>query len=866
MQILKIDRAQASVVDNKAETRPLGDGVTPENQEEVDGFFGADAEPANPSANLSPFAILSQNMPGHSAASNNDFRAPHVPTLQDILLAHPEWRFKLKMLIIPAFDKGFDKFEKRIQDLQKVLKSSELLPQERMVLQELVQKYKEAKAKTVIEKEKAVEMQAKLTNQYREELVYRADLNLDRFIGDPADLESGKAFKVAKDSFGKEIILDKDNKPIFDPVYDENYMPALASAQNLALIAREDRENQAIVHKEKSAKHIDEVLQLKPAADAGFPDNPLGAQIHIVPPEGAWFLADDGSKPKIITDKVTGEKRLIAKKMELVTREDGKQMWGQKPPEADERSKWVFVRFNELEINTQPLDATAPNENGIEQDLDGGNVHFEFKVKVDGQEMVGWRIAVQGYQAQSGSLKNDQGNWVMASSAGVAISSGKTDEGEYTEHSSRIRHLKVDASGLETTSKILPFDISDLPQRQDFPNDAAFLRSYQSALADKCNVFYEKYFEDGVRPFDDEGNFNGATERSVGVEETTDVQRGNMAANFTLRDGWFSTLPKSHLKMIKEQLNAMRGAPPNTLAEVRSVEQKSQEENAQEIQNRFGGAAIQTRQAYLPPKLNEFKTGLISIDIAGHIIGTKQSDFIVTGIREIDQVKKFMPVGTEDIPPHHAAYSTVVDGNDGGRDILISRGGDLNAMNQTFVYRTSEGSRDGNAIHITVKNPENFENQSYYLDIRDSDPEIVKIHTPPEEGKEFSALNWGNSDQGKKMAELLTKIGGLPDDWIAGPASSKFEVSTRQNDTIGLSITEDGPGVVEAIEKSATEFDAFITQDRTALADGIDMGGWDIPEWIKAEDENQGEFFEEYSSFVGEKDDEWDQFMQQMDR
>lgn len=866
MQIFKIDRTQASVVENKAEARPLADTATPENQQEVEGFFGADEEPANPSANLTPFQIFAQNMPGHSAASSHDFRAPHVPTLQDILLAHPDWRFKLKTLIIPAFEKGLDKFEKRIQELQKVLKSSQLLPQERMVLQELVQKYKEAKSKAVIEKEKAADMQAKLTNQYREELVYRADLNLDRFIGDPADLESGKAFKVAKDSHGKEIILDKNNKPIFDPVYDENYMPALASAQNLELIAKEDRENSAIVYKEQSAehKHIDEVLRLKPAPDTGFPDNPLGAQIHIVPPEGAWFLTDDGTKPKTITDKTTGEKRLIAKKMELVTREDGKQMWGQKPPESDERSKWVFVRFNELEISTQKLDATAPNENGIEQDLDGGNVHFEFKVKVDGQEMVGWRIAVEGYQAQSGPLKNDNGNWVMASSAGVAISSGKTDGGEYTEHSSRIRQLKVDASGLETTSKILPFDISDLPKREGFENDAAFLVAYKSALADKFNEFYGEYFEEGVRPFDDEGNFVGASARSVGVHETTDIQRGNMAANFTLRDGWLSTLPKSHLKMIKEQLNAMWGNR-NTLDPIRSFDQKPQEENAKEIQNRFGGNSIQTRQAYLPEKLNEFKTGLISIDIAGHIIGTKQSDFIVTGVRELDQVEKFMPIGTEDISPDHPAYATIVDGNIGGRDILISRGGDLDAMNQTFVYRTSEGSRDGNMIHIAVKDPEKYGNQSYYLDIRDSDPEIVKIHTPPEEATEFAKINLGDNDRADRLEEQLVD-GGYPDDWIAGPKSSKFEVSTKQNDTMGLTISEDGPGVVDAIEKRAKEFDDFIKQDRTALAAGVDTGQWDIPERIKAEDENEGEFFKEYGSFVGEKDDEWDQFMKQMEK
>lgn len=795
MQILSKIRGLGNVPENEVSSGGLEDQpLDPALEKSVEGFFGFDQNPDMDAPPLTPFDALVSGMPGTRAENLQGFNIPKVPSFDEVVMSNPQLKLKIKKIILPLYDKAINYFEKRIVDLKQVLKQTGIPAKERIALQDLLEEFNQAKAEALIQKGVAEKAYADLVNIGRQEFIYRADLNGDRVIG--YDLEDEKTLYVAQLPDGKEVIVNKNREPVFDPVFDDNYRPALAEQENLKLIDRADRNNPDIVYPEESPENIDEVLQVRLLDPNKRPSGPLGAQIHIVPPEGMWVRADEKGEPKIIKGKIGEERKLVPKKFELIEREDGKQMIGQNPPSAEERGKWVFVRINDLNISRQKLAVKGPNENGIDRSLDGGNVHFEFKGNVGNLKgILISRIAVQGYKTELDvTTRNDNANWVMASSVGVAISSGKTEDGTYTEHSSRIRYLNVDAAGLITTSKILP-------TKEEM---------VRYGIEDK---------------FDAEGNFVGADgSKGAVVNDQTDIDRGNKAANYTLKEGWLATT---------------KGADG-------SVEE--------DIWTRFGkDSIIPARQIFLPEntKYKDFRTGLISIDISGNITGTEQSDFIVTGLRQTEEIKKFLPIGTEEIPSQHPTYATVVDGHrGGGRDILISNGGDLYAINMTYVKRNSDRVED--QIFLSAKDGR-VGNQAVYFDIGDAQPAEVWI-----DNSQDPDLNKAETDPNYER--------GTPDDWYQGPANSKFKFSQSQNDASNNIVKGLGDELAQAFTKARKDLKDFIDQNPMALAEGFNKSQFEIPEWIDKEDKNEGGFFEEFAVFNQEKDDSWQAWMNELSK
>lgn len=771
-------------------------GVDAEVTLTVDEFFGFGETSETSTAARTPFDALFGGMPGRAGdPSTKDFAPPKIPSLEEILIAKPEFRFKLETLIIPQYDKGIDRLQNRKRQMGEALKKGGLSAKEKTVLQDMIKKFDQAIAKAEGEKQKAIERQEDLNAEYQQEIAYRTDINGDRFIGDPNDKEN--SYMVGRLPNGQEVILTHDKKPAFDPMYNPNYLPALASTTNMQLVSRADHADPQKVPPEKGKLPVDEVFQLTPYRPDGFTESPLGAQLHMVPPEGLWVEADEKGQPKIVTDKETGDQKLKPKAFETVTREDGEEMLGQKSPLPEEVGKWVFVRINDLSISTQSLDKTAPNENGIERPIDGGNVHFEFKGKVGGRDVLVARIRVQGYETQNAPpTKTDNTDRVEASSVGLAISSGKmvNEGGEeiYTMNSSRIRALNVDATRYTSTGKILP----------------------------SASELYETLGIDPSQAGAD-GTFTGADSVSgKAVEKAEDVERGNSAANYTLLEGWLSTKPK---KMLETE------------------DEEKLEETAAEISRRFGGEQVdKPRQIYLPSEdqYNEFKTGLISLDISGNIVGTNFNDLIVTKFKNPSDHPEFFPIGMGEIRRDHAAYSNVIDGNEGGRDIVISKGGDLYARNVTFVWREPVAGASGDQIYISVKEAGGDKNQAAFVHVGDENAVMVAIDNSQEMDDDL-----GKQDGNEK---------GVKDDWFEGPENMNFSMP-QQSDVSGSTMPGLQDKIGEAFSTARGELLKYIQNDPATTAEGFDTTTWDLPEWIKDEDSDSGEggFFSDYTFFAG---------------
>lgn len=837
----------------RSESLPGDSSPTPEDIESVEGFFDQEffTGAEQPVVPQSPFDALfsgAQPPPGtealHGLPSVQQFAPVNVVTLEQWLMANgPEARFSIHLYKEKLESIRDNRYQPWMNQLRELLANGGMQPQEIRATQEMVELLEEAILKINQEIEKAAVKIQEQGEVWLRERYEMTDLDGDGFIRD----ENGDViYAIGKMANGDLVILQPDGedkwKPAVNPYIDPEYKPALFDVNNLNRI---DEGLRGSLEKGRGGVSFDEAFELNDVQrwlNGGWSDSTFGAQIDMAVPEGFWVEAGDDGKPKR-TNSDSGY-RFNPKPFEQVESELGTEpRWGQKPPETDEeREKWVFVKVTDLKVKSEEVRPI----NGRE--VDGGYVHFIFEDK-DGNTIM--RIRVQGVQTTSPSpLTSDGSNYIAATTVGVAVNGGvlKDDLGtEHLTHSSRISYLNLDATSLQMTGKVLPANIFDTDSIRDF------------------------YEELGIPTgMDDYGNFN-----TVDIPENSDYEtyseeglrrRAMRAAGDTLMGGFLNPFGYVDLPGEEEEIDPEWRANENEMGG--SFGMTSPRYNRNITNNR----TLDTMAAYVPENIRE-RTGQVSgiavTDIRGSIRGTVNgNDIIVVPKPNEDSLKEMLPFKA-DITPDDPAYGTFVDAGK-GKNIVVSKGGDIFVKGATFFWREAAPDTDGDEIILDmtgVNQPGSGSNNNnkIFAHIGDGDPGLVQIANGDDvddgtihqdEESEIEALD----SDGDGDADPLETLPDAQDDWFE-LKTHDYSFSHPAADAGGVGNVDAGleevikTNINDAAEKIEEEVVRYNYENDTSLSRSA--GDWQLSPMIEREDENWDAFFSEWEFFMdGETSDD----------
>lgn len=862
MQVIKPTFVKA-VESPATDASPMTETLSPEEEaeaaEHVDGFFGQEEETTSPPAlPTNPFDLLFVGATGKIGETGGEpsidqFSLLNVPTVQEWLLTHPEGRSFLDKFILKMESSRDNRFARLKKELEGVLAKGGLRASEIIVLQERVKQLDTVILKINQEIEKARQYQGLNQETYQQEKIHMEDLNGDGYVGDPADKQN--SFLVGKNPVtGQKVLLNPETKtPAINPYLDPNYMPAVVRLDGMTLLNKEDQETvdeDGLVQPKEGTLAADAYLQIPDLKE----HSPL---IKFSAAEGFWVRKDKNGKPKVVNDTYA------AKKFEIVTREDGTQMLGQKPPANDEREKWVFVQATDLQIYSS-------NDRGILDDKENPveDVFAEFKDKM-GNTIA--RIRVQGRQTnekEPASSVNPLANgkfYTSATTMGIVVDGGSG------KHSTRIRPMNVDASGFHSTGVL----------QLGEGNRGEVDEKIQAIMAqlDELKGQMEKRLDPSVYPGQPPPGSaelrRQIGETAGGIMAALAALHRSFAGNTQLPHPEGETIIRQAIDYIGHLIGRLPMGPidppyPNWLVSD-VVLAKNVLNGAKEFLNQNGQAVsfmmqetirnaksadsfMQEEQLtrYLETasarhsdsdKEKNIRFGIAVTGIRGLITGTDNNDIFIIPPPDSEKIRELLPVGTEKTDPSRAAYGTYVNGGEGGNNIVISKGGDLFAEGVTFLWREAAKGRTDN--HIGVKtNNDTRNNFPVFVHIEDPNPEWVKIY---------------NGQDGAEGDEE-----GIKDDVYEVPQKAKFAM--RQNDIPGgMESTRIDPNLGTDTENVfSTEIGEIlkdaVNADPLAEVEGTESVEWEFgasyDEWEKTSDSFFGEweFFNEGANPADEED------------
>ncbi|MDZ4224420.1 MAG: hypothetical protein U1D33_00790, partial [bacterium] len=429
---------------------------------------------------------------------------------------------------------------------------------------------------------------------------------------------------------------------------------------------------------------------------------------------------------------------------------------------------------------------------GVE--IDGSNVVFKFE---DAEKNVVARLKVEGITTTnpsplaSGQLANGQ-YYIAASTVGVAVNGGLDDAGEPILHTARISPMVIDASNFRSTGRVLP----------ELPNSRA--------------NFFEELGIDPVL------NGEGAIRGSKLSNNKKDARRAQNAAYFSTHGGFLDPDPRF--------LDVHN--PGSEIRESLGVDRK-EDHVGEEIAEKFGlkNGRVSVSAVYLDKNnklYDEYRTGIFIKGIRGNITGTDANDIIVVPAPNEEKLRDLLAYGAAEITPDMPVYATVVDGR-GGRNIVVSKGGDLYAREVTFLWRESE--TEGDRVYVHTSNKESHSHATF-IHIGDEHPESVHL------------------DNGDDVPAGSDKSEGIKDDWYEIPSKSNL-TNTTQPDLPSGNWRQGDP---EHIRNEMTAAQEEITNAVTELLK-IDPMNSEIEigeEWGKKFEEleaSQNAFFDEWDFF-----------------
>lgn len=842
MQILRTNRAQA--METARSEGVEAPAPSPVDGEAVEGFFDQEffTGQEQPVLPASPFDALfsgAQPPPGtealHGLPSVEQFAPVNVVTLDQWLMGNPDGRFYIHLYKEKMESILQNRYQPRLSQFRELLANGGMQPQEVRAIQEMIELLEEGILKMNQEIEKAA---AKIQTQneiWLRERYEMKDLDGDGFIRD----ESGEIlYAIGKLANGDPVILQRDGedkwKPAVNPYIDPEYMPALFNTENLSLIDPSLHDDLAGSWSYDEAFELNNVQQW---LQGGFTDSTFGNQIDLAMPEGVWVEVGDNGKPKEVNDPETGFHKFIPKPFEQVESEElgTEPRWGQKPPETDEeREKWVFVKVTDLKVKSEPVGSL----NGRE--IDGGYVHFIFEDR-EGNTIM--RIRVQGVSTSSASpLTSDGSNYIAATTVGVAVNGGliKNDAGEdaYTDHSSRVSYLNLDATGLYMTGKVLPANVFD-------PQSVA--------------NFYEEL---GIpAETDANGNFSGFNPSANANSDPSDTEnfrtRAIRAANDTLMRGFLN--PYGYVDIPDEETDPGWTAQDNEI-----------------MAGRFGmtnphygsvnpNRTLTSMAAYVPRNLRDENEGIASgiavTGIRGVIKGTdKGNDIIVVQGPNEEALRKMLPFAAA-ITPDEPAYGTFVDAGV-GKNIVVSKGGDIYARGATFFWREEGEEIRGDQIHLDLSGVNTINNNNkVFVHIGDSDPELVQIANGDDIGEdpmsgmdedEVEALDVNGDD--RPDPELA--LDSAKDDWFELPNPEIADFSNLAGDGGRLEThTVETSVVIQSIDTASDRIDVDVIHYdfETDTSASRSAEEWGFSPMAEIEDENWDAFFVEWESFMDQE-------------
>ena len=490
--------------------------------------------------------------------------------------------------------------------------------------------------------------------------------------------------------------------------------------------------------------------------------------------------------------------------------------------------KYIFVRSTKLNIFSE--ETGKQDKSGV--DIDGGHVFFEFQ---DAGGNLILRLRVEGITTSnasplaSGQLADGK-YYIAASTVGVAVNDGThlndgtDEEGNPINHTTRVRPMEINASSFESTGRVLP----------------------------ELNGNYQDFYDElGI---DAEINSHGSIKQNqFGVTDKDDQLRAQNAANFTLRGGFLNPDPSpmaSHYNMDREAVrNALEQGKLLPGAEAYGTAVNTSEEIAKKFGvNKKGKAAFSA--VYLSSKegkYDEYRTGVFIKGIRGVIRGTSDNDIIVVPPPNRPEIEALLAYGATETTPDRATYGTVVEGGR-GRNIVVSKGGDLYASGVSFLWRDSEKAEEqlwistnqGATQMVGDEVVAGKGNQAVFVRIGDTNPGLINIDNK-EDANEYH-------------------VSGTKDDWWDVPDATQFTNLAESADLPPGFDTNSQGSTPDVINTKITTARDDIT---TAIEDffKIDPMNSEIEvgeEWGKKFEEleaSQNSFFEEWDFFSPEEDE-----------
>lgn len=813
MQIFRTSRAQTVSSGSDSLPEPArAENVDPEIQQRIEGFFGEDPLAEEPVVPPNPFDLLFMGTPpapGTAAAqglpSVDQFAPTRVITVEEWLMANPDGIHFINLYVEKMEHILETRFIRRRDQLQEALNNGGMRPNEARVIQQLLEQIEASIVKMQQEIEKAQAKVAELNQVFVRELTEMRDLNGDRYIGDPLD-PNKNFYMVAKHPGNQmEVILDSNGKVAVNPRLNPNYQPAVTDTESVHLI---DRNLHDQLPPGEGHISFDEAFEIAGWRPEGWNDHTFGAQIDVSAVEGFWVEKGEDGEPLKVNDPLSGEQHYALKPFGIVTREgDNKEMYGQTPPSEEERDRYVFVKATDLEIFSEQV-KHIEDANG--ELVDGGFVHYVFK-DASGTPIA--RLRFQGVETRSHNpLVSDGTNYIAATTVGGAVNNGSIineDGDEIFPGGEDPLSGENPTSGRWSYINVTAENFESTGKT--IPGQTQEEFTAELGLPANINQRLQSYSDQ--RP---EGNFGR-------IELPTENERAWVASGHTLYAATFG------------------GNLEGTV-----------------IGDRMGGS----KTAYLPDELEHAKTGIAVVGLRGNINTTEFIDYVVIPPPDMEAYKKMLPFAAEEIDAHSPAYATTVDAA-GGRNIVISTGGDIYAKNATFFWREATPGRSGDQIYLDVSDVNRSaegKNNAIFVHVGDANPAIVAI------------VNGDDYDQDDAEKEL--KDAGAPDDADprvgASAANDDFfdvpgmtDFSTDANDLpdgLGSVGEGDSGGLLEQFNTTFQEaYDKLnseiIRKDPLSEEFFADIGEWDLPPAVVKEDADADAFFEEWEFFTDQETD-----------
>ncbi len=424
---------------NNFKVNTVGNGMPQEDwattdpkSQELDDLFDIDGSSSGSTGNSDPIDDYTcGDIQGGSYTTGADAEGTmwlegFPPTLEEVM-ANNENAINYLDLVMQRYEKAKEDLRALKQTYEKAIMSGTCSVEEVQTINERLSAIEPALARCSAEMDKVTELAGERTTTFWEEQRAMKDLNNDNWIGRPHVKGS---FYVQYNDDGTTTYIDPISKrPVPCPLMDPEYQAEIVSNNSLTMIDG----TESITNGQDDLETTDVFFKLNKSALSNT--NTFGCPIDIGIPEYFWVQRNSEDLRDSLYEIDFDEGQCEEKMLIYNEWENGKQ----KIPE--DLSDYAQVKVTGVKIRSVEIGKT-----------EAGDPLYRHIVEFYNDQTLITRMSIEGTEisgSHSAAVQSDLGNYVAASSVGVAF-----------HGSNRASPLEFDASGFQSTSRHKVSDIA----------------------------------------------------------------------------------------------------------------------------------------------------------------------------------------------------------------------------------------------------------------------------------------------------------------------------------------------------------------------------------------------------------------------